>query len=102
MILDSAESLESLAGLPTNRFEALKGDLKGQFSIRINDQLVVLSLMKYKSKLSQTRQVRDPSGGKGGSNKAGLTSDPNSSITESPHPGAAQASKTLKSLEPRA
>ena len=33
----------------------------------------------------------DPSGGNGGSNKTGLTSDTNSSITESPHPGAAQA-----------
>ena len=37
-ILDSSESLESLASLPSNRFEALKGDRKGQFSIRINDQ----------------------------------------------------------------
>lgn len=37
-ILDSAESLEALAGLPSNRIEALKGDRKGQFSIRINDQ----------------------------------------------------------------
>ena len=34
-----------------------------------------------------------PSGGNGGSNKTGLTSDTNSSITESPHPGAAQASE---------
>ena len=37
-ILDSAESLEALAGLPSNRWEALKGDRKGQYSIRINDQ----------------------------------------------------------------
>lgn len=37
-ILDSAESLEALAGLPSNRFEALKGDRIGQYSIRINDQ----------------------------------------------------------------
>ncbi|MCE2486299.1 MAG: type II toxin-antitoxin system RelE/ParE family toxin [Desulfurellaceae bacterium] len=27
-----------LAALPGNRFEALKGDRKGQYSIRINDQ----------------------------------------------------------------
>lgn len=37
-ILDSAENLESLASLPSNRLEALKGDRLGQFSIRINDQ----------------------------------------------------------------
>lgn len=37
-ILDSAESLEALAGLPSNRLEALKGDRIGQYSIRINDQ----------------------------------------------------------------
>jgi proteic killer suppression protein len=36
-ILDSAENLESLAGLPRNHLEALKGSRLGQFSIRIND-----------------------------------------------------------------
>lgn len=36
--LDSATSLRDLAALPGNRFEALLGDRKGQFSIRINDQ----------------------------------------------------------------
>jgi proteic killer suppression protein len=30
--------LQDLAALPGNRFEALKGDRKGQYSIRINDQ----------------------------------------------------------------
>jgi proteic killer suppression protein len=37
-ILDSATRLQDLAGLPSNRFEALAGDRKGQFSIRINQQ----------------------------------------------------------------
>ena len=37
-----------------------------------------------------------PSGGNGGSNKTGLTSDTNSSITESPHPGAAQVRRAQK------
>ena len=37
-ILDSAEGNPALAGLPSNRLEALKGDRKGQYSIRINDQ----------------------------------------------------------------
>jgi proteic killer suppression protein len=36
--LDAATSLADLAALPGNRFEALKGDRKGQYSIRINDQ----------------------------------------------------------------
>lgn len=36
--LDAAASLKDLAALPGNRFEALKGDRKGQYSIRINDQ----------------------------------------------------------------
>jgi proteic killer suppression protein len=36
--LESAVTLADLANLPGNRFEALKGDRKGQYSIRINDQ----------------------------------------------------------------
>jgi len=31
-------TLQDLAALPGNHFEALKGDRKGQFSIRINDR----------------------------------------------------------------
>ncbi|MGC2659690.1 MAG: type II toxin-antitoxin system RelE/ParE family toxin [Bryobacteraceae bacterium] len=37
-ILDAATSLGDLAALHSNRLEALKGDRKGQYSIRINDQ----------------------------------------------------------------
>ena len=36
--LEAASSLRDLAALPGNRFETLKGDRKGQYSIRINDQ----------------------------------------------------------------
>ena len=36
--LEAAVSLQDLAALPRNRFEVLKGDRKGQYSIRINDQ----------------------------------------------------------------
>jgi len=36
--LEAATSLRDLAALPGNRFEALKGDRKGQYSIRVNDQ----------------------------------------------------------------
>jgi toxin HigB-1 len=36
--LEAAVTLSDLAALPGNRFEALKGNRKGQYSIRINDQ----------------------------------------------------------------
>lgn len=37
-ILDAATALADLIALNSNRLEALKGDRKGQYSIRINDQ----------------------------------------------------------------
>ena len=36
--LEAAASLKDLAVLPGNRFESLKGDRKGQYRIRVNDQ----------------------------------------------------------------
>jgi toxin HigB-1 len=36
--LEAAATLQDLAVLPGNRFEALAGNRKGQYSIRINDQ----------------------------------------------------------------
>ena len=36
--LEAAHVLYDLAALPGDRFEALKGDRKGEYSIRINDQ----------------------------------------------------------------
>ena len=36
--LETAVELRDLAALPGNRFESLKGDRHGQFSIRINDR----------------------------------------------------------------
>lgn len=36
--LEAAVTVRDLAPLPGNRLEALKGDRKGQYSIRINDQ----------------------------------------------------------------
>lgn len=38
LLLDAATTLQDLASPPNNRLEALKGDRKGQHSIRINDQ----------------------------------------------------------------
>lgn len=38
LMLDSAHSLLDLTSPPANRLEALKGDRRGQHSIRINDQ----------------------------------------------------------------
>lgn len=37
-ILEAAESLNSLRMVPSNRFEALNGDRKGQYSIAVNMQ----------------------------------------------------------------
>ncbi len=37
-LLDNAESLRDLAGLPSNRLEVLRGNRAGQYSIRINSQ----------------------------------------------------------------
>ncbi len=36
--IDDAENLQDLLAPPGNRLEKLKGDRKGQYSIRINDQ----------------------------------------------------------------
>lgn len=37
-VLDAAQSLADLRALRSNRLEALRGDRRGQFSIRINDR----------------------------------------------------------------
>lgn len=37
-VLSNVRSLDDLRAPPSNRLEALKGDRKGQHSIRINDQ----------------------------------------------------------------
>lgn len=37
-MLDATPDLRTLASLPGNRLELLKGDRQGQYSIRINDQ----------------------------------------------------------------
>ena len=39
--LNQADSLQDLRSPPRNRLEALKGDRKGQHSVRINDQFRV-------------------------------------------------------------
>ena len=36
--LEAATAVKDLAALPGNRFEALAGNRKGQYSIRLNDQ----------------------------------------------------------------
>lgn len=40
-MLEATVSVEALRVPPGNRLEALKGDRKGQFSIRVNDQFRV-------------------------------------------------------------
>jgi toxin HigB-1 len=36
--MEAATTADDLSALPGNRFEQLRGDRKGQYSIRINDQ----------------------------------------------------------------
>lgn len=38
MMIDAAVSINDLKVPPANRFEKLRGDREGQYSIRINDQ----------------------------------------------------------------
>jgi proteic killer suppression protein len=40
--LNRAKTLNDLLAPPGNRLEALKGDLKGKYSIRINDQFRIV------------------------------------------------------------
>ena len=37
LILDAAETLQDLSVPPANRLEKLRGDRRGQYSIRVND-----------------------------------------------------------------
>ena len=37
-LIDSASNIEDLRNPPGNRLEMLKGDRRGQYSIRVNDQ----------------------------------------------------------------
>ena len=53
---------------------------KAAFVAKLSDSEAALTLT--------LKGTAAPSGGNGGSNQTGLTSDTNSSITESPHPGA--------------
>jgi toxin HigB-1 len=45
-LLNNAQRLEDLRIPPANRLEALKGDRKGQHSIRINDQWRICFIWK--------------------------------------------------------
>ncbi len=45
-VLNEATCIADLAGLPSNRFEALEGNRKGQFSIRVNDRWRICFIFK--------------------------------------------------------
>lgn len=46
-MLESAAALLDLASPPGNRLEPLKGDLKGSYSIRVNDQWRIVFRWKH-------------------------------------------------------
>lgn len=41
-MINAAQNLDDLKAPPANRLEALKGDLKGYYSIRVNDQFRIV------------------------------------------------------------
>jgi len=57
--LEAATTLKDVAALPGNRFEALAGDRKGQYSIRINDQWRVCFEWPDKSPGPQNVEIVD-------------------------------------------
>ena len=57
VILDAATELNALRVPPGNRLEALRGDRKGQHSIRINDQWRIC--FRWKSGDAYTVEIAD-------------------------------------------
>lgn len=57
IMLDNAETLEDLRIPPGNRLEALKGDRKGQYSIRINDQYRIC--FRFSSQGAENVEITD-------------------------------------------
>jgi proteic killer suppression protein len=57
--LEAATTLKDLAALPGNRFEALAGDRKSEYSIRINDQWRVCFEWPDKSPGPQNVEIVD-------------------------------------------
>ncbi len=57
--LDAAASIKDLAVLPGNRFESLRGDRTGQYSIRINDQWRVCFEWPERSPGPENVQIAD-------------------------------------------
>lgn len=58
-IVESARSLSTLANLPGNRFESLRGDRFGQYSIRINSQWRVCFEWSEKDSMAVNIEIVD-------------------------------------------
>jgi proteic killer suppression protein len=58
-VLDAADSLEVLALVGGNRLEKLKGDRKGQHSIRINDQWRICFVWNEAEKCAEQVEIVD-------------------------------------------
>jgi proteic killer suppression protein len=57
--LDAATSIEDLRAVRGNRLEALDGNRKGQFSIRINDQYRICFTWNDKEKGASNVEITD-------------------------------------------
>jgi toxin HigB-1 len=65
-ILDAADTLRALQMLPSNRLEALKGDCRGQDSIRINQPWRVYALNGARTARTTSRSWMITEGGRHG------------------------------------
>lgn len=59
LLLDSAVSLGAIAAVPGNRLEALRGDRKGQHSIRINDQWRLCFVLNSEERCAEFVEIVD-------------------------------------------
>ena len=57
ILIDNAECLEDLRVPPANHLEALSGDMKGQYSIRINDRWRIFFRLEGKNDISDVEIV---------------------------------------------
>jgi proteic killer suppression protein len=59
LLLDAAISLSAMAKVPGNHLEALKGERKGQHSIRINDQWRICFVWNDEERCAELVEIVD-------------------------------------------
>jgi proteic killer suppression protein len=59
LLIDAATSLRAIAAVPGHRLEALKGDRKGQYSVRINDQWRICFVWNDEERCAEQVEIVD-------------------------------------------